>query len=85
MFHFYKPIINYQREKLQKQSHLQLHPKINKRGISLTEKVKDLYLEKYKTLKKIIEDISKLYSRIFSHMLLKIVKKKPKTWIKFNI
>ena len=44
--------MNYQKEKLRKQSHLQLHQK----RINLTKEVKDLYSENYKTLMKEIED-----------------------------
>ena len=52
--------MNYQKEKLRKQSHLQLYQKVNKikyLGINLTKDVNDLYSENYKTLKKEIEKI----------------------------
>ena len=45
------PIINYQKGNLRKQSQL------NCIGINLTKYVKDLYLENYKILKKIIKEI----------------------------
>ena len=44
---------NYQKEKLRKQCHLQLHTKYLE--INLIKEVKDLYLENSKTLKKDIE------------------------------
>ena len=59
--HFYKLRMNYQKKKLRKQSYLQLHQKIIKYlGINLTKKVKNLYIENYKTLmKETEEDTSK--------------------------
>ena len=51
------PIINYQKGKLRKQSHLLLHQKYL--GINLTKDVKDLYSENYKTPKKNIEGANK--------------------------
>ena len=46
--------MNYQKEKLSKRSHLQLHQKrIKYLAINLTKDVKDLYIENYKTLKKL--------------------------------
>ena len=48
--------MNYQKEKLRKQSHLQLYQKIKYLGISLTKEVKNLYTENYKTLMKEIEE-----------------------------
>ena len=46
--------MNYQKGKLRKQSHLQLHKKIYV-GINLTKNIKDLYSENHKTLKKEIK------------------------------
>ena len=46
--------MNYQKEKLSKRSHLQLHQKrIKYLAINLTKDVKDLYIENHKTLKKL--------------------------------
>lgn len=42
--------MNYQKEKVRKQCHLQLHKKYP--GKNLTKKVEDLYTENYKTLMK---------------------------------
>ena len=48
---------NYQKQKLRKQFHLQLHQKrIKYIGIHLTKDLKDLYSENYNTLMKKIED-----------------------------
>ena len=55
-FHFYTLTMNCQKQKLKKQSSLQTHRRIKYLGINLPKKVKDLYLENYKTLKKEIED-----------------------------
>ena len=47
-------MINYQKEKLRKLSHILLERnKIRYLGINLTKEVKELYLENYKILKKI--------------------------------
>ena len=51
--------MNYQKKKLRKQPHLQLHKKKKYLVINLSKDVNDLYLEKYKTLKKEIEEINK--------------------------
>ena len=52
--HFYTLTMNYQKEKLRKQSYLQFHEKrIKYLGINLTKKVKDLYSENYKKVKTI--------------------------------
>ena len=49
--------MNYQKEKLRKQSHLQLHHKEKKSlGINLTKEVKSMYIEKCKTLMKESEE-----------------------------
>ena len=57
--YFYTLTSNNQKEKLRKQSHLQLHPKKKKKktiGINLTKEIKDLYTENYKTLMKKIKN-----------------------------
>ena len=47
---FYTLITIHQKEKLRKQSHLQLHQKrLEYLGIYLTKEVKDVYLENYDT------------------------------------
>ena len=56
LLRFYMLIMNYQKEKLRKQSHLQLHKKNKYLGINLTKETKDLYTENYKTLKKEIKE-----------------------------
>ena len=56
--------MNYQKGKLRKQSHLQLLQKIKYLGINFTKVVKDLYIEKYKTLKKEIEKDTKNWKHI---------------------
>ena len=59
--------MNYQKEKLRKQSHLQLYQKVNKikyLGINLTKDVNDLYSENYKTLKKEIEEDTNKWKHI---------------------
>ena len=48
--------MNYQKKRLGKQSHLQLHIKKKPLGINLTKELKDLYSENYKVLKKEIEE-----------------------------
>ena len=48
--------MKYHKEKVKKQSHLNLHKKRKYLGINLTKEVKDLYAENYKTLIKKIED-----------------------------
>ena len=45
---FYTLVMNYQKEKLRKHCHLQLHQEIL--GIHLTREVKDLYTENFKEL-----------------------------------
>ena len=45
---FYTLVMNYQKEKLRKQFHLQLHQEIL--GIHLSKEVKDLYTENFKAL-----------------------------------
>ena len=45
IFCVYTLTFNYKKEKLIKQSHLQLYQKKNNLGISITKEVKDLYLE----------------------------------------
>ena len=56
---FYTLTINYQKEKLRKQSHSQSHQKrIKYLGINPVKEVKDLYLENYKALMKETEDDS---------------------------
>ena len=47
---FYMPIMNHQKQKLRKHSHLQLNKK-KYLGINLTKDLKDLYSENYKTLR----------------------------------
>lgn len=60
LLHFYIPIMKQQKKKLRKQSHLQLHQKtIRYLGINLTKELKDLYLEKHKTLMKEIKEDTK--------------------------
>ena len=50
LWHFYALIRKYQKEKLRKYFHLQLHQKrIKYLGINLTKDVKDLYMENYDT------------------------------------
>ena len=56
--------MNYQKEKLRKQSHLQLHQKNKYIGINLTKEVKDLYLENCKTLMKETEDNTNKWKNI---------------------
>jgi len=63
----YTLISNSQKEKLRKQSHLQLHPKKKKKkpiGINLTKEIKDLYTENYKTLMKKIKDKTSIWKDI---------------------
>ena len=57
---------NNQKEKLRKQSHLQLHPPPKKKpiGINLTKEIKDLYTENYKTLMKKIKDKTSIWKDI---------------------
>ena len=45
MLHFYILIVNYQRDKLRKQSHLQFQQRIKYLGINLIKEMKDLYTE----------------------------------------
>ena len=60
--------MNYQKEKLRKQSYLQLHQKrITYLGINLTKEIKDLYLKNYKTLMKEIEDNTQIDIPIYEH------------------
>ena len=58
--------MNYQKGKLRKQSHLQLHLKKKKKplGINLTKEAKELYSENYKTLKKEIEEHTNKWKHI---------------------
>ena len=49
-WHFYTLIINHQKGKLRKKSHLKLHQNIKYLGINLIKKMKDLYTENYKML-----------------------------------
>ena len=58
-----------QKERLRKQSHLQLHQNNEKPSINLTKEVKNLYCENYKTLLKEIEGDTKKW------------KDTPRSWI----
>ena len=49
------PITNYQKGKVRKQSHLQLHKKYLE--INLTKELKILFLENYNTLKEKLKEI----------------------------
>ena len=76
--------MNYQREKIRKQSHNCIKKYLR---TNLTKDVKDLYLENYKTLKKEIEDRNKwkhiLCSWIGSINIIKMLIL-PKTIYRFN-
>ncbi|KAF6284456.1 hypothetical protein mRhiFer1_009219 [Rhinolophus ferrumequinum] len=86
---------NYQKAKLRKQSHLQLHQKQNKTNkqknpleINLTKEIKDLYLENYKTQKKEIEEDTNKWKHILCSWIerINIVKMfiLPKAIFRFN-
>ena len=60
LLHFYTLVVNYQKEKLRKQSHLQFQQGIKYLGINLIKEVKDLYTENCETLMiKMEEDTNK--------------------------
>ena len=65
MLHFYKPITNHQKEKLRKQSYLQLQQQQQQqKGINLTKDIKNLYWENYKTLRKETEEDTNKWKHI---------------------
>ena len=63
---FYELIMNYQKEKLEKQAHLcMIVPKrIKNLVINLTKGIKDLYSENYKALKKNIKEYTNKWKLI---------------------
>ena len=64
LLHFYILIVNYQRDKLRKQSHLQFQQRIKYLGINLIKEVKDLYTENHKTLMKEVEEDTHIWKGI---------------------
>ena len=56
LFHFYRPIINHQKEKSRNQSHLQSHQNRKIPRNKSDQRGKNVYLENYKTLMKETED-----------------------------
>ena len=56
LLHFYTLIMNYEKEKLRKQSIYNCIKKNKIHRNKITKEVKDLYFENYTTLKKEIED-----------------------------
>ena len=79
--------MNYEKGKLRKQSHLQLHQKYYLE-INLTKEVKDLYLENCKTLKKEVEEDTNKWTHISCSWIGRINITKmfilPKAMYRFN-
>ena len=85
---FYTLTVNYQKEKLWKQPHLQLHQKrIKYLGINLIKEVKDLFSKTYKTLMKESVNDTKKWEGILCSWIGRIITFKmsivPKTIYRF--
>ena len=89
-WHFYEPIMNYQKEKLRKQFHLLLkqQQKMRYLGVNLTMEEKDLCSGNYRTLKKEIEENTNKWKHTLCSLIGRInvikISILPKAVYRFN-